>query len=81
MTLDEILQGGEEAGQADSGEECSKQNKQPGQPQKEQVNSRRMISEVSGGYRPRGPHGPLDTFRFYIECNGEVQQTQDLTVA
>lgn len=40
-----------------------------------------MISEVSGGCRPRGPHGPLDTFRFCAECNGEGQQSPDLTVA
>lgn len=45
---------------------------QPGQLQREQVNSRRMVSEVSWGFRPR-PHGPLIPLGFGLS-SGEAQQ-------
>mgnify|MGYP007134241572 CR=1 FL=1 len=76
MALDEILQGGEEAGQADSGEECSKQNIQPGQPQREQVHSRRMISEVSGGADQENLMGHWTSLGFVLSTVGRCSRAQ-----
>lgn len=76
MALDEILQGGEEAGQADSGEECSKQNIQPGQPQREQVHSRRMISEVSGGADQENLMGHSTSLGFVLSTVGRCSRAQ-----
>lgn len=52
-------------------EECSKQRNNQGSCGENQVNSRRMVSEVSWGVQTKeGPHGPLDTLRFGAEWVG-----------